>query len=448
MSSKGLGPTANLIRQSRLMAMPPPLSQTLSDSQLYRLPYPTHQAITTPDSSRRRGDWGLKRPIPRKVESTYIRYNNIDTMEHMTKIESSHDTVLTLKKWQEMDIPLGLRDASANKFTSAFHFDATASSSQDSEFPQAFAKQATEPVWGYREKFVQHMTPGELKTFVTKKLIPRRREFEKFADMWFAPPPPPANNNVVETPSPVDGAAAAEESASGTSQSPVSSPSTQQLVPNFPVGPRGGHLKSVRFDSIQAFNVVREFLQIPLRQVPMMVHPSAGLHYILDSSYLENHPEHGPNQNREAPARLIHKLDSKDQTLYRRRTFYVIGGIVQFAQHEGSTRDTPDNAYSVSRVIRVVPLSANLDHKGKISIDLDRIAPTQLYNELIWKTTEKYQQQNNLERNRASFESVTKRASSPGSSLVDSRGKMPNETVQMERMISLLDFLNDEKKQE
>ncbi|KAF3922932.1 hypothetical protein ABW20_dc0101217 [Dactylellina cionopaga] len=452
MSSKSLGPTASLIRQSRLMSMPAPLQETLSDSQLYRLPYPTHQAITTPESSRRRGDWGLKRPIPRRVENTYIRYNNIDTMEHMTKIESAHDTVFTLKKWQEMDIPLKLREQTLNRFTSAFHFDTITSNSHNTETPQSSTKQ---PVWGYREKFVQHMTPGELKTLISKKLIPRRLEFEKFAETWFPPPTPMPQAPTLEIDVDLTDAATTpgdplEQSPPLTDISSLESPSPEiltskeasdnlvsPLLPNFSVTSSGSTLKTVRFDAIKAYNVVSQFLQIPLRQVPLAMHPSGGLHYILDSSYLENHPEHGPNNHKEVPARLIHKLDNRMET-FRRRTFYVIGGIIQYAQHEHGNQNSLDHAYSVSRVIKVVPLAAELDHRGKINIELDRIAPNQIYPNMILNSWDRIQSRSSLESAKTDLDAMKS-----GAQLADSRGKTPNQPDQLDNQLaSILNFLD------
>ncbi|KAF3903798.1 hypothetical protein AA313_de0202488 [Arthrobotrys entomopaga] len=469
MTSKSLGPTANLIRQSRLMAMPPPLSHALSDSQYYRPPHPTHQAITTPESSRRRGDWGLKRPIPRKVESTYIRYNNIDTMEHMTKIESSHDTVLTLKKWQEMDIPMGISDAKANRFTSAFYFDTTASStSPNGNSPQTFSANVSEPVWGYREKSVQAMTPGELKTFVSERLIPRRHEFEDFAEKWFdqllkSPPPQQPSPATIGTDTGEVAAAPATDTVADQKNPPPildaqlekpspsdSSSHERTPLPNFSTAPLSERLKSLRSDPIQSYNVIHNFLKIPLKQIPMTVHPSGGLYYILDSSYLENHPERGPNQDREVPARLIYKQDGKDINSNRRRMYYVIGGIVQPAQHEMTTAMAKDNIYSVSRVINVVPMSATLDQRGKILIELDRIAPTQFLREIVADTRERYgARKRTLDEIKRTPESSRAPASrsipSNSSSLTDLRGKSPNPQDLDRRLVNLISFLSGDQ---
>ncbi|KAF4552874.1 putative mitochondrial ribosomal protein subunit [Elsinoe fawcettii] len=116
--SKALSsPTARILRSSRFFSMPPPLPQPSIDlpttsgniktSDTATLPYPTRQAITAPASSRHRGDWGLKRPLPEKTNSTstpHVRINAMDTLEHITDFDTASDHTLTLRKAQEMNL--------------------------------------------------------------------------------------------------------------------------------------------------------------------------------------------------------------------------------------------------------------------------------------------------------------------------------------------------------
>ncbi|PSK33963.1 hypothetical protein B9Z65_8289 [Elsinoe australis] len=110
-------PTARILRSSRFFCMPPPLPQPSVDiltsqgsvrtSDTATLPYPSKQAITAPASSRHRGDWGLKRPLPERTNNTstpHVRINAMDTLEHITDFESAADHTLTLKKSQEMNV--------------------------------------------------------------------------------------------------------------------------------------------------------------------------------------------------------------------------------------------------------------------------------------------------------------------------------------------------------
>ncbi|PSN69420.1 hypothetical protein BS50DRAFT_341665 [Corynespora cassiicola Philippines] len=121
---QSLSPASNLLRNSRLFAIPNPLprpavgetsgsgSQKGSDSAT--TPYPTHQAITTTKSSLARGDWGLKRAIPARsrivqTSNPVLRINQLDTIEHITDYDSAADHVRTREKFEELGIPM-MRD--------------------------------------------------------------------------------------------------------------------------------------------------------------------------------------------------------------------------------------------------------------------------------------------------------------------------------------------------
>lgn len=118
--SKALNsPTARLLRASRLFSLPPPLpaaslegvtaSGTLRSSDTATLPYPTHQAISTPKSSRHRGDWGLKRPLPNRSipkSNAHLRIKAIDNANHITEFASAADHTQTVLKWQDLNMPL------------------------------------------------------------------------------------------------------------------------------------------------------------------------------------------------------------------------------------------------------------------------------------------------------------------------------------------------------
>jgi Mitochondrial ribosomal protein subunit len=119
MATTRLSPAASLLRQSRLFALPPSLapptqevsSQPEGRSDTATLPYPIRAALETPLYSLNRGDWGLKRPLPlkstTKTGSPVIRIQGgIDTREHIADFESAADHTLTLRKWQELHLPV------------------------------------------------------------------------------------------------------------------------------------------------------------------------------------------------------------------------------------------------------------------------------------------------------------------------------------------------------
>ncbi|KAF3938946.1 hypothetical protein ABW19_dt0201875 [Dactylella cylindrospora] len=430
MSSKSLSPTASLIRNSRLMAVPPPISHSFADTQIFRSLAPTHQAITTPESSRSRGDWGLKRPIPRKVDNHYIRYSNIDTIEHRTTFESSHDTVVTVKKWQEMGIPLIARGQSANKLISVFKIDGQAPKFDPNSQSMPQSEQENSYDWGYREKFVQHMTQGELRAFIAKNIIPRRREFQQFIVA-----------RGVQSRMTAPFAETAAESAMGNDNSPSAVENGINRSSEIPSDGESinSDLKTIRYDETALKPmVINEFLKIPLRQVPMPFHPSGGLHYIFDSSYLENDAELGPNPNNEVPARLINRIaGTRGEKL---RTLYIIGGIVQIAQQDTSI----ETDYNISRVVKVIPLSAEFDHQGKIRIQMDRITPIYNYEKMLGSSQEHFKRR---QANRQSDEETVKSTSSSTNyltaRLVDAKGRSPEGPEHMnDRLLHLINALN------
>ncbi|PYH47572.1 mitochondrial 37S ribosomal protein bS1m [Aspergillus saccharolyticus JOP 1030-1] len=116
-----LSPAANLLRKSRLFALPQaltppqglPAARNVHESDSATLPHPIRAAIVTPGSSLLNGDWGLKRPLPPKTTSArssrpVVRINALDTFEHTTDFESAADHTVTLEKFQELHLPISL----------------------------------------------------------------------------------------------------------------------------------------------------------------------------------------------------------------------------------------------------------------------------------------------------------------------------------------------------
>ena len=140
MTAARLSPAANLLRNSRLFAIPAalglpavePSSEPISYSDTATTPYPTRAALETPLTSLNQGDWGLKRPLPTKTTTKsgtpLIRFQRgIDTPEHVVDFESAADHVLTLRKYHELNLrvtlPVPPRDSKNRRPTSAFETD-------------------------------------------------------------------------------------------------------------------------------------------------------------------------------------------------------------------------------------------------------------------------------------------------------------------------------------
>ena len=138
MTAARLSPAANLLRNSRLFALPaalslPPVepsSELIAQSDTATTPYPIRAALETPLHALNRGDWGLKRSLPTKTTTksgtpTIRIRGGIDTPEHIADFESAGDHVITLRKYQELNLRLTLpqdksTQARYNRRTSAF----------------------------------------------------------------------------------------------------------------------------------------------------------------------------------------------------------------------------------------------------------------------------------------------------------------------------------------
>jgi Mitochondrial ribosomal protein subunit len=112
-----LSPAANLLRNSKLFALPSaiplppskPTAEPVAGSETQTTIYPTRAAIVTPHATLLRGDWGLKRALPLKsttnTSTPSIRLNkDIDSADHVADFESAADHVQTYAKWQDVPI--------------------------------------------------------------------------------------------------------------------------------------------------------------------------------------------------------------------------------------------------------------------------------------------------------------------------------------------------------
>lgn len=196
--SRHLSPTAQLLRGSRLFSLPQPLPKPQIESPAplgYRTsdscstPFPTHQAISAPESSIRRGDWGFKRALPvrdtgnevKPFVRTVARLTAQDTIEHITDYETASDLEKTWEKFQEMKIAMVRTDVKkriGGENKSAFEplYDYTDRDSAPTLGPNA---ESTNARWKYSGPSIGDMTQRDFTNFVTKRLQGQRKEFDK-----------------------------------------------------------------------------------------------------------------------------------------------------------------------------------------------------------------------------------------------------------------------------
>jgi len=209
MSKSMSSPTARLLQSSRLFSLPRPLpapiNDTLTSAGLYRasdtatLPYPTHQAITTPASSLHRGDFGLKRALPAKTtrhtSTPVVRITAQDTYEHITDFSSAADHVLTERKFAEMGVPIvkkvgkGKAGQGEEKEVSVFegwidNTDPDARLSNDRREGGRNGMAAPEPKvmqrWKYAGPWISGMQEGEFARWLGRGIEGRKDEWREF----------------------------------------------------------------------------------------------------------------------------------------------------------------------------------------------------------------------------------------------------------------------------
>ncbi|CZR64760.1 uncharacterized protein PAC_14659 [Phialocephala subalpina] len=332
MASRSVSPGGALLRASRVFSIPAPLPRPMGDlsataifnSDTATLPHPTHLSITTPPSSRARGDWGFKRPLPlrstTKTSTPFIRVEAIDTFEHITEFGSSADHALTLQKWQEMGVPLTI---GVKKNTGSYESEYRKSVFEDE------IDSTTEPAdqfsltdnarWNYKGPWLAGMTNGDFNAYVTKQVNDKKSDFRKFLRVACA------RSLTTE----------ARRKAVGEEEPPAAvqpEDVTEDQMTEY--------VKVLRYDRAELYKLIRVFLDLPpppqvkaevyqrmiasmldkapeangslvpdLPHAPVSVspytdsgppktHPSAGLAYGLTNAHVYNHPKFGPQSHK------------------------------------------------------------------------------------------------------------------------------------------------------
>ena len=294
MSLKRMSPTASLLRTSRLFSLPPPIPKPVTDftatanfdSDTATLPYPTQAAIETTESSLRRGDWGLKRPLPR--QSTYaqtttpiLRIHNIDSVDHITDFDSAADHALNLRKWQEMNLPVSMPLAR----TKASRMEPPVSAFEsDVDNTERCGQGSGQGRWKYKGPWLAGKTEGDFKEYVEKKVKRRKFEFRQFL-----------RQRLVER---MTAARREEVIEIGGDIQPGAVEISDTDLEKF--------IKELRGDEEKLNVLVEQFLDLPNaaqtsgtamiynERGPPITHPSAGLSYLRTNSHIHNHPILGP----------------------------------------------------------------------------------------------------------------------------------------------------------
>ena len=397
MATKRLSPTANLLRHSRLFSLPPPLPRPSSEytfqSNSATLPYPTNAAIETTQSSLSRGDWGLKRPLPQKsttnTTTPIIRVSAVDTIDHITDFDSAADYALTLRKWQEMNIPISMpyrnQKASAMNIPrpSPSVFEERFNSSQPS--PEGTKGEASR--WKFRGPWLAGETEGNFQEYIKKQIKRRRPEFQRYLRAWLIKRRAVFARRI----------AMAEGRELGNEEQEESQKLTDEQFQEEVI--------KLRQEPLDLWAVIWEFLDLPghppvevqlsegyqsvdrnaeIDQGPPLTHPSAGLSYLRTASHVPNHPVLGPMRT-EPPihSRILQSASSRGNR--DNRVVLGVGGIVaadssgsifradEGLEDPGWSSFEPDVEGGAKTWVH--PNQASIDPTGKIRLSANRASP-------------------------------------------------------------------------
>ena len=344
MAAARLSPTGNLLRKSRLFSLPPTLSppvepassKTVAESDTATLPYPIRQAIQTHPSSLARGDWGLKRPLPSKSTtdkslSPVVRINHLDTFEHVTDFESAGDHAVTLKKFQELSLPISkTTDTGVPAGIGGGRHESVFESASDN---MVKTESSNAKRYRYRGPWLAGQTQSEFERFLKKigstekaqflnmvrKHLANKRHAEKEREAR-------AEGEELSDESPVPltrfefNQAMKELRADPSALGPLVNRFFDLATP--PIVPTSYITKSNWTPGPSDLSTVRY-----AHEGPPKTHPSAGLSYIRTLSHLDNHPVAGPQQHqRPVPTRFLRAKSRVQSSAIR--ALVGVGGIV------------------------------------------------------------------------------------------------------------------------
>lgn len=382
MSVRRLSPTANLLRTSRLFALPPQLDRPNLDltatsihySDTSTTPYPTHAAIQTTESSLARGDWGLKRSLPLKsttrTSTPAIHIDNIDSIDHITDFGSAADHVITLRKWQELDMPLS-RPEKKKRASQAL---SPAESVFDSRYDNTqivdrdlLGRQKER--WKYKGPWIAGKSDGEFNQYLEKNLRRKKLDFRHFLRGKLA------LNNAAERRREV-----MEKGENLEDLGPVSEEDLETYI------------KRLRNDENALHLLIEEYLDLPRdksqalgsiesgydEKGPPTTHPSAGLSYLRTESHMSNHPEFGPQEhNTPLQGRVVAPQKVRGTT--QKSALVGVGGVVAadskitfYASEEAPGVGQYDPDIEGGAKMWVHPKRATIDSRGRIELVVDR----------------------------------------------------------------------------
>jgi len=339
----------------------------------------------------------LKRPLPLRATTATstptVRVDAVDTWEHITNFESAADHVLTLRKWQELNLPISvpgsgrrrtqLSDVSNGKnqdlHRSVFetHRDNTVSDEQSQL--QRFQR------WKFKGPWLAGKSEGGFNEYLQKEIRRRKGEFQAFLKKRCLEEKLQQLKQV------------ATDRGEDLDQSKESRQVTEEEYVDY--------VKRLRHNSSTLSTIIHQFLDLPEPPAPApatqtnftftskdkdktsstslysetgppATHPSAGLSYLRTSSYLTNHPKLGP-QLKKPPVRGRVLRAAKDSNNRRSQPLMGIAGIVaedvdyRYFNEEKDGRTRYNGVIDGGAKYWYHPTQASIDAQGRILLRID-----------------------------------------------------------------------------
>ncbi|KAK1699952.1 mitochondrial ribosomal protein MRP51 [Colletotrichum godetiae] len=320
--SARMSPGGALLRSSRMFSVPKPLPQPGGQaaaiaryaSPTATAPYPTHQSITTTESSRALGDWGLKRSLPlrstTKSSTPVIRIKDIDCFENVTDYTSAADHTLSLQKFHELNLPVSLPGTNRSRL-GGINGGAKSVFEDDGDFTTVKRDGVNEEKrWKFQGPWLAGLTEGEFNTYLRKAVRNKRASFRGFLRKRIA-----SEETTKQHQKALEAGETAPKAVS------AGNVTEEQLTE---------YIRKLRNDRITLYSLVGEFLDLaPLNPPssladfsrltektkrpslyaehgPPASHPSGGISYLRTSNFAENHPVYGPQaQHTPVLARIV-----------------------------------------------------------------------------------------------------------------------------------------------
>lgn len=314
-----------------MFAIPAPLQRPASEmaatvtfnSNTATLPHPIELTVSTPPSSRSKGDWGFKRNLPlkstTKSSTPLIRVSAVDTIEHITEFASAADHTLTLRKWQELNMPLTTPSSSKKgSYESTVKKPGNSVFEEDQDFTAVEGHDTGKDMrWKFQGPWLAGQTESEFEFYLKKDIAGKRAEFRKYLQNYKA----------------TQDTKAAQRKAMDAGESEPTAIKAEDITE----AEMTQYIRDLRQDRTELFRLIRDFLDLPpapsyndtiedvaaqifsqmssgatagkvlksedyfqessspyANSGPPSTHPSAGLSYLRSNAYIANHPTYGP----------------------------------------------------------------------------------------------------------------------------------------------------------